>query len=76
VYPGTTLTTIVEPIHRSEEFYPNAEEFDGFRFSRMEEKKVYSTTTSTEFLMFSHGKHAWLPIWHPILMVVPDDFLR
>ena len=62
VSPGTTLTTIVEPIHRSDEFYPNPERFDGFRFSRMEGEKSYSTTTSPEFLMFSHGKHAWLPI--------------
>ena len=42
--------------------YPNADTYDGFRFSRMREtdgKTVYATNTSTEFLQFGHGKFAW-----------------
>jgi cytochrome P450 len=75
VYPGTTLTSLLEPIHGDKSIYKNPENFDGFRFYRNEDTKSYSTNTSTEFLMFSHGKHAWYNLDKMILIVVPDDFL-
>jgi hypothetical protein len=51
-----------------EEIYPNAHEFDGFRFSRLREKegdddvlaaRHQLVTTSPELLGFGLGRHAW-----------------
>jgi hypothetical protein len=44
--------------------YPNATEFDPFRFSRMREQagegiKHQMVTPSTDFLLFGLGRHAW-----------------
>ena len=61
--PGELLATDQHGIHMDQTIYPNAQEFDGFRFNRMREEgessKLYTTNTSTEFLTFGHGKHAW-----------------
>ena len=58
--------TLASPgaIHLDDKVYPNARTFDGFRFSRMREQgeegsKYYSVNTSTDFLSFGHGRHAW-----------------
>ena len=61
--PGEIIASDQRGIHMDETNYPNAQEFDGFRFSRLREdgqsSKAYTTNTSTEFLTFGHGKHAW-----------------
>jgi cytochrome P450 len=51
---------------RDEEVYPNPEEFDGFRFSKLRERDGDATTsryqvvsTSTEHLAFGLGRHTW-----------------
>jgi cytochrome P450 len=63
IRPGATLTSLILPIHLDEDNYKNADQFDGFRFSRMRESedhaKYLSANTSPEFLFWSHGEHAW-----------------
>jgi cytochrome P450 len=63
---GTLVAVPLHAIHRDEEIYPNPEEFDGFRFSKLREKEggVTATShqavsTSTEQLAFGLGRHAW-----------------
>ena len=47
-------------------FYENPGEFDGFRFYNLRDKdeqdgvtKYQMVNTSTDYLAFGHGKHAW-----------------
>jgi cytochrome P450 len=64
---GTLLGLPVHSVHMDEELYPNAQEFDGFRFLRLREKEgddVVTTnhqmvTTSAELLSFGLGRHSW-----------------
>jgi cytochrome P450 len=64
---GTLLGLPVHSIHTDEEFYPNAQEFDGFRFLKLREKEGGDSvatnhqmvTTSAELLGFGLGRHAW-----------------
>ena len=61
---GETLATPARAIHMDNEIYPDAHVFDGFRFSKMREQegeqaKHHSVNTSTSFLAFGHGLHAW-----------------
>ena len=60
---GATVTAPIGAIHMDDGIYPNAETFDGFRFSRMREQaesaRLHAANTSSEFLYFSHGRHAW-----------------
>ena len=64
---GTTLALPVHSIHMDEEIYPNAQEFDGFRFLKLREKKgddVLETrhqlvNATAELLGFGCGRHAW-----------------
>lgn len=71
--PGTFVSAASRAIHFDSEHYENPEVFDGFRFAdpvdsgRMnelgtgngEEPKNHMVTTSSEYLPFGHGKHAW-----------------
>ncbi|KAH9976988.1 cytochrome P450 [Russula compacta] len=65
--PADTLVALpLCAIHEDEEIYPNSEEFDGFRFSKLREKegdvaaaKHQAVTTSAELLAFGNGRHAW-----------------
>jgi cytochrome P450 len=61
---GTTIATPAYPIQHDPEIYPNPHEFDPFRFARLREEigaeaKYHAGNTSTEFLHFGHGQHAW-----------------
>jgi cytochrome P450 len=64
---GTRIGIPVHSVHMDEELYPNAQEFDGFRFYKLREKEgddVLETrhqlvTTSAELLGFGLGRHAW-----------------
>ena len=61
---GTSLYAVSGPRHRDEKVYPDATTFKGFRFSDMREMEGESTknqmvSTSPDFLLFGHGKHAW-----------------
>ena len=54
----------VAPIHMDESIYDNANQFRGFRFSDLMERKgeiaiYHASKTSPEFLHFGHGPHAW-----------------
>jgi len=64
VKSGEIVGTNIAGLHMDENIYRNAHIFDGFRFSRMREEKgdlanLYAANTSTEFLQFGHGRHAW-----------------
>ena len=64
VTPGETLASPAGAIHLDDAVYDDAYKFDAFRFSKMRERdgdsaKVHSVNTSTEFLSFGHGEHAW-----------------
>lgn len=61
---GVILATPILAIHTDDNYYPNAKEFDGFRFSKLREQegesaKHHSSNTSSEYLHFGHGHHAW-----------------
>jgi hypothetical protein len=63
---GTLVALPASAVHRDEELYPNPEEFDGFRFSKLRESDGDSVTsrhqvvsTSTEHLAFGLGRHTW-----------------
>lgn len=61
---GETVSSPAGAVHLDDSVYENAEEFDGFRFSRLRETKgesakLLSVNTGTEFLTFGHGEHAW-----------------
>jgi cytochrome P450 len=79
---GETIATPVVGVHMDEKFYDNPHEFDGFRFSKMREQKGesakhHSVNTSTEFLAFGHGIHAWYCIDDVSLLIqVLEDFSR
>ncbi|EME80604.1 uncharacterized protein MYCFIDRAFT_141937 [Pseudocercospora fijiensis CIRAD86] len=66
---GVRLATPIVAIHRDEHFYPNAYEFDAFRFSRdqeqvdgdkatLEKRSQAMVTTSESYLSFGHGRQA------------------
>ena len=66
--PGTFVSASSGAIHFDKDNYDHPEEFDGFRFASrrnnaegdIEEGLKYQLfTTSTEYLPFGHGKHAW-----------------
>ncbi|KAJ7442451.1 cytochrome P450 [Mycena latifolia] len=57
----------MDGIHFDEDYYPNARQYDAFRFSRPREEPTLASkprtnedlvTTSTHWLPFSHGLHA------------------
>jgi cytochrome P450 len=64
---GTLLALPLHSVHTDEKIYPNAHEFDGFRFLRLREKegddvlaaRHQLVTTSPELLGFGLGRHAW-----------------
>ena len=62
-YALVSLST--RPIHMDEDLYPNAENFDGYRFLKLREEgsnkaaKHQMVTASTELLSFGFGRHAW-----------------
>jgi cytochrome P450 len=64
---GTLLALPLHSVHTDEEIYPNADEFDGFRFFRLREKegddvlvaRHQLVATSPELLGFGLGRHAW-----------------
>jgi cytochrome P450 len=63
---GTLVSLPLRAVHADREIYPNAEEFDGFRFSKLREQegdvtvtKHLAVSTSAEHLAFGIGRHAW-----------------
>ncbi|EJD07465.1 cytochrome P450 [Fomitiporia mediterranea MF3/22] len=61
---GSFLAANVIGIHRDESHYPDADKFDGFRFSRLREQSTEESVkhqmvfTSPDYLAFGHGRHA------------------
>ncbi|KAL5380441.1 hypothetical protein DPSP01_007763 [Paraphaeosphaeria sporulosa] len=58
--PGAILTAPALHLHRSEEFYPNADVFDGFRFGLMNQESQKVTkhqmiSTDIEYLFSATG---------------------
>ena len=59
---GAFVSAIGTPRQLDDEVYTDAKTFNGFRFSDMGERegmKNQLVTTSNDFLLFGHGKHAW-----------------
>jgi len=61
---GTLVSLPLRAVHRDGETYPNPEEFDGFRFSKLREQESDATvakhqaiSTSPEYLAFGLGRH-------------------
>jgi len=65
---GTRVWAGAGAAHYDNEYYPDANEFDGFRFANMREAgegasdgsnlRHHMVTTSTTYLAFGHGRHA------------------
>lgn len=64
---GETLAVPSGAIHLDNSVYKDASVFDGFRFYKMRELErdaesrhlLNCVSTSTEYLSFGHGSHAW-----------------
>ncbi|KAG8219275.1 cytochrome P450 [Butyriboletus roseoflavus] len=61
---GTTILAPIRSIHYDEEYYGNAYAFEPFRFADLREEdgegmKYQFTSTTTNYLPFGHGRHAW-----------------
>ena len=50
---GSTFSTPLSGVHDDEDFYHNANEFEGFRFAQ---DAVPSSQPSDKFMSFGHGK--------------------
>jgi cytochrome P450 len=67
IVPAGTLVSIpASAVHRDERNYPNAVEFDGFRFAELRENvgdtmasRYQSVSPSNEHLAFGLGRHVW-----------------
>ena len=66
VPPGTTVVGCSLGLHLDSAFYPDAETFDGFRFSRMQKEdgieadsKRSLVASRPDWLIFGYGRHAW-----------------
>jgi cytochrome P450 len=65
--PARTLVAIpASATHRDEITYPNPDEFDGFRFSKLREdeedtmsSRYLTISTSSENVAFGLGRHTW-----------------
>ena len=77
---GTSVVAPSRCIHLDNENYDNAHVFDPFRFSDMrddegEGTKHHLVSTSTEYLAFGHGKHAWYETSNsPLCMCLLTNF--
>ncbi|KIK58719.1 hypothetical protein GYMLUDRAFT_689400 [Collybiopsis luxurians FD-317 M1] len=61
---GATLAVPMWAIHHDNDYFPDADKFDGFRFSRMREDpgqsfKHQMVAPRTDFLLFGTGRQAW-----------------
>lgn len=61
---GTIVAAASRAIHYDDAFYPNAHVFEPFRFSNMSKEdgegaKHHFVSTTSDFLAFGHGRHAW-----------------
>lgn len=61
---GTTISAPSHSLHHDGQFYENPRQFDPFRFSRMRDDDGEGTrhqmvATSTDYITFGHGRHAW-----------------
>jgi cytochrome P450 len=63
---GTLVSFPTCATSTDERIYPNPDEFDGFRFSKLREIEGYNMTskhqavsTSRENLVFGFGQHTW-----------------
>ena len=61
---GTYVAAAVTPMHHDDEYYPNADVFDPWRFANLrdgegESLKHQLVSTNKEYIVFGHGKDAW-----------------
>lgn len=61
---GTIISAASVATHTNEEFYDDAQVFNPWRFSDMRSEEGEGTkhqmvSTSTEYIAFGHGRHAW-----------------
>lgn len=62
---GTLVHVASHSVHLNEAYYENAKTFDPFRFAKMrkteevESSKYQAATTTSEYIPFGHGHHAW-----------------
>ena len=61
---GTLIGVANRSLHYDQTLYESPNVFQPFRFAEMhkgdnDETKVQFVSTSTEYLEFGHGKHAW-----------------
>ena len=67
---GTLVSIPASSTHTDERIYPNPDEFDGFRFSKLRESegaaegdtmvsRHQTVSTSAENLAFGIGRHTW-----------------
>ena len=61
---GALVTAPARAIHYDETYYPNAHSFEPFRFFDMHDKDEENVnhqfvSTTSAFLAFGHGQHAW-----------------
>ncbi|TFY79744.1 hypothetical protein EWM64_g4273 [Hericium alpestre] len=63
---GIMISAASQRIHHDDEFYPDGDTFNPFRFADKREEsgesiKHQMISTANDFLTFGHGRHAWYP---------------
>ena len=61
---GTAIAAAARCVHHDDAFYPNAHEFEPFRFADLREEdgegaEHQYVSTTPEYLPFGYGRHAW-----------------
>ena len=59
---GTWIGAPVQAVHMDDRFYNRPDEYDHFRFARMDDR-VDATQSSDTFLRWGHGRSAWLVLF-------------
>ena len=67
---GTLVGVATRSLHYDKKFYENPNVFQPFRFAEMhkgdnDETKAQLVSTSTEYLDFGLGRHAWYDAFYP-----------
>ena len=59
---GTWVGAPVQAVHMDDRFYNSPDQYDPFRFARMDDR-VDATQISDTFMRWGHGRSAWLVLF-------------
>jgi cytochrome P450 len=76
---GNYVYAAAASIHTDENNYPNATQFDPFRFATLREEDSQNTknhlvSTATDYIPFGHGKHSWYISFSKIILYLAVSY--